>query len=282
MQTSTHNNRNTSPLAERLSAFGPISSEALARLDGIDSCSTFYEAGQEILTEGDEERAAWAVKSGWGCLYKILDDGRRQIFSFVLPGDVINTQPGANGVLTWSFAALTDIEVSRFKPRELEELRRTHSRASAALDAISGLAFDMLAERLMSIGRRTAYERLAHLLVELYARFRAVGLGNEDGFELPLNQEMIGDAMGLSTVHVSRTFKKLRQAGIVDISRKNVDILDFDSLLDAAGLDCDFVERLCPFKAENNSIEASTSQIPAARGARRGPDGFGATVPQAA
>lgn len=268
-------------LSMRVAALGSVSGQAARRVAEIGTCTAPFDAGRDILTKGDIERAAYAVISGWGCLYEVLDDGRRQIFSFVLPGDIVNSRPAPSGEIRWSFAALTNVDVARIDPAEMEAVRGGHSRAAAAMAQIDGLAFDLLADRLTSLGRRTAFERLAHMLVELYARLRAIGAVTPDGFELPANQEAIADSMGLSAVHVSRTFKKLRQDGLVTIKRNQVEIHDFGGLLDAAGLDYGFVERLWPH-ARDAGADASASQIPDAGNSRRCTNSLGAAMPQAA
>jgi CRP-like cAMP-binding protein len=178
------------------------------------------EARQKIHNEGDKRRNAVYLISGWLCRYKQLEDGRYQIISFVLPGDICCAyDPLDNGiahsVCTVGEAITLDIDAARF-----EEAFLSNSSLAKALRAYNSVEAAMLRERVLSLGQRTATERCAHLLCELFWRLRAVGLTSEFSFQFPVTQEDVANAIGTSTVHANRVLQSLRNAGLIQWTGK--------------------------------------------------------------
>lgn len=196
------------------------------------------EAGRDVFSIGSPGNVLFNLLDGWVALYALLEDGRRQIVQFALPGAVLGFQPSARANATVGAQALTDIAVSVMPVATLTSLSRTDPdisiRLARSLAHDCSLAFD----RMTSIGRRSARERVAHLLLELFTRYRAQWPGNRtEEMTLPLTQEDIGDATGLTFVHVNRVLSTLRKERIVHFHYRKLRILDPDRLIEVSGVD---------------------------------------------
>jgi CRP-like cAMP-binding protein len=166
----------------------------------------------------------FVVVSGWGCESRILPDGRRQIFSFVLPGDVVDLTRCSH-VGRRSFTSLTRMEL--IDTAVLLAAEPGHSEAlTEALSTYVTRMEDRLFDHMVRIGRLTAKERVLNLLLELYDRLQAVGMVKDDSFRLPLTQEVFADALGLSIVHINRTLQQLRRAGRITLKAGMVTLHD--------------------------------------------------------
>lgn len=164
------------------------------------------------------------VVSGWACELRLLADGRRQIFGFLLPGDVIDERSTANigcrGVIALTRLEVVDADLDGPASTSVHE----------ALSASVREREERLYDHLTRMGRLSARERVLHLLLELRERLDRVGLLKEESFRIPLTQEVFADALGLSVVHISRTMKQLRQEGLVIFKSGSVTLRRLDKL----------------------------------------------------
>lgn len=195
-------------------------------------------AGEDLFSQGEPCDAIYNLVDGWVVLYNLLEDGRRQILHFALPGAVLGFHPARGAAPTFSAQALTDATVCIIPHSALAPLSREYPDIALQLAWLisrdRALAFDHLS----SIGRHTARERVAHLLLELFVRYRAQWPGHRiTDMHLPLTQEHVGDATGLTFVHVNRVLRDLRKEGIVEFHYRRLRILDPDKLVDVAGVD---------------------------------------------
>jgi len=180
---------------------------------------------------------------GWAYLYEILEDGRRQILDFSLPGALIGFQPHAASELTYSAQALTSISVCSFSRKRFNDFARTYPEMALRLASIAARDQYLAFHHLSNIGRRTARERVANLLLELFYRARVQSdVAPGDSIDMPLTQEQIGDAVGLTNIHVNRMLRDLRLAGLLEIIPAvppnrggTLRILDPDRLAEEAG-----------------------------------------------
>jgi CRP/FNR family transcriptional regulator len=196
------------------------------------------EAGQDLFSIGSTGSAVFNLLDGWVALYTLLEDGRRQIVQFALPGAVLGVLPSARAQTTIGALALTDIVVSVVPVAKLTSLSRAEPEISMRL--ARSLAYDcsLAFDRMTSIGRRSARERVAHLLLELFTRYRAQWPGNRiEEMMLPITQEHIGDATGLTFVHVNRVLSTFLKERIVHFHYRRLRILDPDRLIEVAGVD---------------------------------------------
>ncbi len=226
-------------LIRKLEQFTKLSSEDKEALEQITSFKVRQlKAKEDIIHEGDRPRHVNLILEGWACRYKTLEDGRRQIISFLIPGDVCDLRMFILKEMDHSMGALTPLKVAEIPSDALLELTDRHPRISRALWWNSLVEEAIQREWSTSLGQRNATEHMAHLLCELYLRLRGVGLtnGGAEGpsFEVPVTQEQVGDAIGLSTVHVNRTLQDLREAGLVIWKGKQVTIPDLEALKAAA------------------------------------------------
>jgi CRP-like cAMP-binding protein len=179
-----------------------------------------YPAGANLFNDRSAGMKQAIILSGWACEMRILPDGRRQIFSFCLPGDPIEIHPmsnlGARGLV-----ALTRLELVDAQSVAVANLEAREAVMGAIAEARQRKE-DRLFDHMVRIGRLTARERVLHLLIELYDRLDAVGLVRNDGFRLPLTQEVVADALGLSIVHINRTLQQLRQDGSIGLKGGSV------------------------------------------------------------
>ncbi|MEH3098608.1 Crp/Fnr family transcriptional regulator [Sphingomonas adhaesiva] len=181
-------------------------------------------ARREILRDGECPGTTLAIQSGWAAFARHFHDGRRQIEHLLVPGDIVGLGPG--GPLTASLLALTPVTLIELDtpaaPAEsmLQEAVRRHA----------ALMLQHLFNAVARVGRQSSLERFAHLLLELRDRLRLAGLGDGTRFEMPLTQEMLADALGLTSVHVNRTLQAMRQQGLVTLREREVGLIDVPAL----------------------------------------------------
>jgi CRP-like cAMP-binding protein len=213
------------PLIRKLTAAGPLTEHEIRVIEQSDVRPLAQDT--DIFSEGDAMGDVLFLREGWAYRYRLLADGRRQVVNFLIPGDLIGPfTPTAK-----QFAAtLTTSSLCRLARRDLADAIRDRPAFSAAVEAMIAAEYDLLAERTVSLGRRNAKERLSHLLLELSERLKRVGLVAKDSFALPLTQEMIGDALGLSVVHVNRTLRALREEGLASVGYGRATIHDREAL----------------------------------------------------
>lgn len=180
--------------------------------------------GEELVAEGRTALRPRFVVSGWACRQRVLPDGRRQIFGFLLPGDGFGLSRRGAGPELSTIVALTALEaVDAELVLESAQCGRAPGLA-AALAALQAMEQSLLLDHVVRLGRQTAYERVAHFLLELQRRLEVAGLGDNQRFPLPLTQEILADALGLSIVHVNRTLQQLRRERLIEL-RSGVAIL---------------------------------------------------------
>jgi CRP-like cAMP-binding protein len=173
--------------------------------------------GASLECEGGKARDI-VVVSGWIAETRILPDGRRQIFSFLLPGDVAVVGSQSN-IGCCGLVALTRVEIADTAGLMSGEQAE---RVSRSLREAVRRREDRLFDQIVRIGRLTSKERLLNLLLELHDRLEVVGLVKDGGFRIPLTQENFADALGLSVVHINRTVQQLRREGLVTFGRGTV------------------------------------------------------------
>lgn len=196
------------------------------------------DAGGELYGVGAACDSIHNLIDGWVALYTLLEDGRRQIVQFALPGAVFGTFRGKGVRTSFGAYALTDALVCAIPNDVLAPHLRDDPEIALRLVRSLGMDCAMAFDHLTSVGRRSARERVASLLLELFVRCRAQWPGERsEEMYLPLTQEHIGDATGLTFVHVNRVLRRLRQEGIVEFHHRRLCILDPDRLIDVAGVD---------------------------------------------
>lgn len=208
----------------------------------------------EILIEGEISKQVYLIEEGWAYRYKLLSDGRRQILNLALPGDFVGLRSGLFGIGDQTVVALTPVRAARIGTAEVVDLFRDHPKLAAAVAWSSARDESILADRIVSLGRRNALERVSHFFLELLVRLQALGLAGENSFLLPLTQELMGDLLGLSVVHVNRTLRRLREEGLITLENGRAVLHRLDELValsdfDPAYLDSSFNQSFASFSA---------------------------------
>jgi len=224
----------TGVVFRRLSALKPLSPAQTQWVEALGERIETVAPGATLRSEGDGPRRPSFILSGWACRQRLLPDGRRQIFSLLIPGDAVGFCAEPSPITSASTVALTKVVVATAEtllgggsaagayPNGGQDLPgfADHMRLSAYLE--DGLLLD----HIVRLGRQTAFERTAHLLLELNWRTALIGRADERGFNMPLTQEVLADFLGLSIVHVNRTLQQLRRERLIEMSGPQVVLLD--------------------------------------------------------
>lgn len=214
------------------------SPEALQVISSYASGKRVFDRGQDLFSPGDACNAVFNLLDGWVSLYNLLEDGGRQILHFALPGAVLGFHPADGAAATYGAQALTEVRVCIIPREALTLLSKKYPEIGMRLAGLTSRDQNLAYARLTSIGRRSAQERVAHLLLELFIRYRVQWPGhNIEEMNLPLTQEHIGDALGLTGVHVNRVLNNLKNMSVVEFHHRKLRILNPDKLVEIADLD---------------------------------------------
>ena len=195
---------------------------------------TMIHADRLLMTEGRPVEMPHFIMSGWAASTRQLADGRRQLLHIHLPGDILGLHPRPSPVALTSVVAMTSLSVvdaADFAPVWRDPQR--YPALSAALDMIAAEEEHYLLGHIARLGRQSAYERMAHLFCELEYRLQTRGLSTGATFAMPMTQELLADALGLSVVHVNRTLQQMRREGRIELGRGRLCLLDLPGLREA-------------------------------------------------
>lgn len=218
------------PLVRKLTVHAPLPPEDQAAVLALPHAVRELEPGHYVVREGDLPTHCCLVVSGFAIRHKLTGDGGRQIINIHLSGDMVDLQ---NSFLTTADHNVQSLSrmTAAFIPREaIAELAFSRPTVGKAIWIETLVEGSISREWIMNIGRRDAVTRIAHLLCEFAFRLDAVGLGSECKYELPMTQEQLADAVGLTPVHVNRTLKVLDAAGLTKRDKKSVVITDLKEL----------------------------------------------------
>lgn len=222
------------PVASKLEAFTRLSADDRAALLDISRNFRFVDARRDVVAEGDRPRYVHLVLDGWACRYKQLPDGKRQIVALFVPGDFCDVNVYILKQMDHSIGAITRLKVAMITPEEMNALTAERPRVTQALWWHELVTAAVQREWTLNLGQRSAYERLAHLLVELYLRLQTVGRARDGRCDFPLTQNDLADATGLTAVHVNRMLQELRRDGLIELERKQLQILDLARMMDVS------------------------------------------------
>lgn len=235
-----------SALATKLALFHRLSAEEHSALQSLSCRVRKVDAEQVFVQDGTSENHVFVIIQGFAYRYKLLDDGRRQILGFVLPGDLCDTDAGKSVRHDHFVAAMQESEVGMIAVADLAALRAKYPNINKACSLAAMLERSILRQWVMNVGQRNAVQRISHLLCEISIRLKAVGQENADGsINFPLTQAALADTMGLTTVHVNRSLKQLRKDGLIALRSHRLTILDYGRLADLAGFDEDYLQLMC-------------------------------------
>jgi CRP-like cAMP-binding protein len=190
---------------------------------------------RNIYHEERKSDEVFTLYDGWAFTYKLLPDGRRQILDFLLPGSFIGLHMLWFDAMPHSVQTLTPVSLCVFDKEKFRDLLKGKPEYDWELLKYSASCQALSDERLSDLGRRTAKERIARLVLDIHDQMAVRGLVNGGIFRFYLRQEHIADALGLTKVHVSRTLQALRHEGLLEISRRTATILDMRGLKEFTG-----------------------------------------------
>ena len=218
------------PLNHKLFAALPTVAAEVAVLLDLKSVSRTVGPGHEIVSEGRRCTVPYMVIEGVAIRYRILRDGQRQILNVVLPGDFAGVRSCFYASALYSIKTLTRSAISPISLPKLIGLFDTHPDLAANLFLLFACEATVYVEHLIAVGRRSARQRVAHLLLELLTRLQIIGMADERSYRLPLTQEVISDVLGLSIPYVNRVVRQLRYDRLVRIEGQRVIIENMEEL----------------------------------------------------
>ena len=230
-----------SVLVRKLSTLGPLTDAERTLLDGFTVHVREIGRDRDLVREGDRPTHCILLLAGFACRYRTLADGRRQIVSFHIPGDFLDLQGFLLARLDHSIAALTPSKIAVIPHTVITEMIE-HPNLTRLLWRDTVIDGAIHREWVVNLGRRTAYQRIAHVLCELVTRLQAIGLATKGACDLPLTQGELADATGLSTVHVNRVIQELRRDGLIELRGRTFTALNWDGLKNAAEFDPSYLQ----------------------------------------
>ena len=225
------------PLIRKLESIFVLSADEKDALQSISGTVKTLEADQDIVREGERPSACCLILDGFAYRYKLTETGKRQIVSFHIPGDIPDLQSLHLEMMDHSLGTLAQSRLAFLSHDTVRDLIRRCPRIGDAFWRDTLIDAAVFREWMVGLGRREAYARVAHLLCELYVRLRSVGLTNGRAYELPITQTELGDALGISTVHVNRTLQDLRGEGLITLRAGSLTVQDWERLKAAGEFD---------------------------------------------
>jgi CRP-like cAMP-binding protein len=192
------------------------------------------QAGQYLVWDGDKPQNSCLLLSGFAYRHKLAGNGGRQIVSIHMRGDIVDLQNSLLGTADHNVQMLTVGEIAMIPVEEMRDLAFRHPSVGMAMWYETLIESSIFREWVLNVGRRDARTRIAHLLCEIALRMEVAGLGEHMNYELPITQEQLADAVGLTSVHVNRTLMKLEEEGLITRSRRMIAVVDWKKLVSVA------------------------------------------------
>lgn len=224
-------------IARKLERLAELDDDDRAGLDALPFRLEEAPAGRHLIREGQRPEECCVLVSGYACRHKLTAEGGRQIVSFHLRGDILDIQHLLLERADHNVQMITGGTVAWIPKKDLVHLAWNRPAIGKALWRDSLVDASIFREWVLNVGRRDGKARIAHMLCEFVARCQAAGLGSADAFHLPMTQEQIGDATGLTSVHVNRMLKVLGDEGAIARSGRELRITDWDRLRAFADFD---------------------------------------------
>lgn len=183
-----------------------------------------------IIREGEKVTQTCLLVKGFACRDKMSRHGARQIVSFHIAGDLLDLETVSLPVADHNLNTISKVTVGWISSAELRDFIERHPRIASGLHRDLLIDASIYREWVLNVGRRDAKTRVAHMICEFVARRQAMGVSDDEAFELPFTQEQIADATGLTSVHVNRMLRVLREAGAFEPSSRHLRIADWQAL----------------------------------------------------
>ena len=224
-------NHPLAPMVRKLSLWSQLSEEDLAAVYALPFTIRRLEAGQYLVWDGDKPQYSCLLMSGFAFRHKHAGNGGRQIMSIHMKGDIVDLQNSLLGIADHNVQMLTAGEVAMIAVEHMREIAFSHPTIGMAMWYETLVEGSIFREWVLNLGRRDARTRIAHLLCEFALRLETAGIGQQSGYELPITQEQLADAVALTPVHVNRTLKKLAEDGLITRTKRVISIGDWKKLV---------------------------------------------------
>lgn len=224
-------------LVRKLGTIEHVSSEERQAIENLPFIKKRFDSGHDIVRERDRPSHCCLVLEGWACRYRLLSEGKRQIMSFHIPGDIPDLLSLFLETMDHNLATVTPCTVAFIPHESIHNLTRSFPRIADVLWRETLVDAAIFREWMIGIGRRSAYGRIAHLFCEIYVKLSVLGLAENYRCEWPITQIDIADALGLSNVHVNRVLQELRGAKLISLRDRTLVIENWDALTEAAEFD---------------------------------------------
>ena len=231
----------TSALITKLTVSNVLDNEDVEALRRLPIHQREVKAREAIVSDGQRPHECCLIGDGFAFRSKTTSEGQRQVLSLHIPGEVPDLQSLHLKVMDHDLTTLTPCTLGFIPHAAVMSLTKERPNVAAALWRETLIDAAIFREWLLSLGRRSADARMAHLLLELHRRLEAVGRSREWEFELPVTQADLGDCLGLSTVHVNRVLQQLRKEDLIEVQRTNFRLVDPQKLEALAEFDSTYL-----------------------------------------
>lgn len=228
---------------QKLQGIATLTAAEVKALEEATAHPRKFAARADLIREGDRPGPVFVMLEGWAYRYKILPSGTRQIMAFLMPGDACDLHIGMLAEMDHGIQAAAPSRVAIIPRSEMDRLMAAYPGISQAMYIAQLTDEGTLRAWIVSMGRRSSIERVAHLMCELYLRAKWIGLVEGTEFALPLSQIILADALGMTAVHTNRVLKELRLAGAMILTRGNLIISNPAKLFEIAGFDENYLHR---------------------------------------
>lgn len=227
-----------------MALFGELETQHLDKARALRTSQIIYSAGEYLYHEGDTPSNALTIYQGWVILFKNLVDGSRQILRFALAGDLLSYKTGKKSRLDHSAIAVTDVTACAFPIQGFNDTIAELPELFFAIHSVTDTTTSRCYSTLTSIAKQTAEAKVAYLLLSLFIRERSLNPENDKGVIFPITQEDVGDALGLTAIHINRVFQSLRKKGLIECRNKNLWVGDQYKLAEIANTDLAELKKL--------------------------------------
>lgn len=222
----------------RLALFKGVTEEDLSWTQGYRSNQFKIKAKNTLYKEAEKSEYMFTLYHGWVLQYVTLSNGKRQILRIALPGDFLGFQADFGGPMHHTAMALTDTVLCAFPSNDMKSMFKDNVGLAMRMADMHAKDSSICQSHLVGIGQKSAKERIAYLCAEIFFRIKFIHGDNiKNEIEFPLTQEDLGDALGLTQIHINRTLKELREDGLMEIKNKRLSIHKIDQLKEIGAFD---------------------------------------------
>jgi CRP-like cAMP-binding protein len=225
------------PMVAKFLRWRPLSDDDCAALLALPNRVIKLRPQEYIVREGDKPQSSCLMLSGFSFRHKVAGNGGRQIFSLHMKGDVADLQNSLLGTADHNLQALTHVEAALIPVEAILDIAFTRPAVGRAMWYETLVDASIFREWTLNVGRRDARTRMAHMLCEFALRLEVAGLGEKCSYQLPMTQEQLADALGLTSVHTNRTLMHLADDGLISRSQRAIRIEDWPRLAEAGDFD---------------------------------------------